>query len=144
MGGVYGLKAVLFALSAAMFATEATAELYYCDLTDALTMGDEGTLEQSEIRVELLKSQLVVNRTTGTITHPFFGSEFYSSVEVVDFGSSGSSFKVVAISEEGSPVKVGEAPFRNMLVLQVGVYSKSIAKPMILLADTTLVLGTCQ
>jgi hypothetical protein len=120
------------------------AEIFYCSLTEAFAVGDDGRLEQSEIRKEILKSQLVVNRDTGSMMHPFFATEYYPTVDVVDFGSSGSSFKVVAISSEGSPVKNGEAPFRNMLVLQIGVYSPLPEKPMVLLADTTLVLGNCQ
>lgn len=139
------LKGMLIISTAALVSGSAAhAEWFYCDLRELYSVSDSGVLEPSPLLDAAVQHQIAIDRTTGQIVHPLFGTDYYPDVRVLDFGSSGSSFKSIAISSEGSPVTEGEAPFRNTIIVQVGVYAKAVQKPLTILEANHIGLGTCK
>lgn len=126
------------------FAPMTEARTYYCDLTEALSLGDEGELERHPLEEELLEYKMVIDDETGRTFHPQFGNAAYSYAEVLDRGSSTSSLKIIAYSEEGNAPELGGVTFRNAVYAEIKTFAAGATKPMIVLSGGDLGIGVCK
>jgi hypothetical protein len=140
---VYGILAVAFFVCLT-HASVASAQTYYCTLTDALSLSDEGKLEPHPLRDQILKYQITVETQTGKVFHPEFGTSSYGFITVLDYGSKISSFKVIAYSEEGSRPDEGVGHFRNAAYFEIKTYAEGVVKPFMAQTGSSFGYGVCQ
>jgi hypothetical protein len=122
----------------------ANAKTYYCTLTDVLTLSDEGELLPHPLRDIILDYQITVETETGKVFHPEFGTSSYDHIEVLDYGSSISAFKVIGYSNESSRPEEGVSGYRNSAYFEVKTYAEGLTKPFLAQTATNLGYGVCQ
>ncbi len=123
----------------------ANASSLRCSIKEVLKQSDSGLFDGDVVFKELLDSEIVLDLETGKVFHPFFGNESYTFREILDQGSSVSSFKVIAYSSLGSPRVDGEAGFRNLAMFEVRGYVESPLKPFFAYeSGGTVGIGVCQ
>ncbi|WP_432449449.1 hypothetical protein [Aliiroseovarius marinus] len=123
----------------------ALADSFRCELQNVVRQSETGALDGEVIFPNLMETAIVVDRDTGKVFHPFFGNENYANREVLDYGSSHSSFKVISYSDLVSPPIEGEAGVRNFAMFIVHTHVDNQKKPFIAY-DTLSTIGTgvCQ
>lgn len=138
------LSIVISLAAVCSFSQFAEADSFRCDIKQVKELGEQGCLTVHSLSDVIRAEQILVDRESGKVFHPYFGNESYTVREVLDAGSSVSSFKVIATSPL-SPSKVsGEAPFRNVTFLQVMTYSEEREIPFIVMNGHSIGTGVCK
>ncbi|MEO6299794.1 MAG: hypothetical protein ABIV25_02315 [Paracoccaceae bacterium] len=135
------LKAACFLL---LFAGRGDAQIYYCALTDVVTITVDGSFAPFPLKDSVLKTQLVVDTDSGKVFHPFFGNSQYDFLTILDHGSEISAFKVVANSKESSRLEDGVAGFRNAAFFQLFTYEEGTKKPFMAIDANGMAIGVCE
>lgn len=125
-------------------ASVAHSQTYYCTLTNALLLTDDGKLEPHPLRDQILKYQVTVETQTGKVFHPEFGTSSYGFISVLDYGSKISSFKVIAYSDEGTRPDEGVERFRNAAYFEIKTYAEGVIKPFMAQTGSNFGYGVCQ
>jgi hypothetical protein len=141
---VSGQSVIFGIFITSLLTTGVVADSFRCDLEEVFALAADGTWEKHPLSKALLAQQVIADRASGTVYHPQFGNESYSTRLLLDEGSSHSSFKVIAYSDLGLPRVSGEKPFRNMTVFQVHTYVDSIEKPFVVMTSGSMGTGLCN
>lgn len=91
-----------------------------------------------------MSETIVVDRETGKVFHRLFGNESYPVREVIDNGSSVSSFKVFARSKQAQPRVVGGTPFANTTYFQISTYVEETEIPFLAVSSDAIGTGVCR
>lgn len=138
------MRVILLIICFLSFASTAEARTYYCGLSKALILSDEGELMRHPLEKTLLGFQMVVDDETGETFHPQFGNAPYPYVEVLDRGSPASSLKIIAYSEEGKAPELQDVAFRNAVYTEIKTFAADATKPMIVVSGGELAIGVCK
>ncbi|MBU3030310.1 hypothetical protein [Paracoccus marinaquae] len=117
---------------------------FRCKLVEVKTLRSDGLLDPHPLSDDFSDDIMIVDRETGTVFHPKFGNETYGERQVLDYGASESSFKVISLSPLSSSPSEGEAPFRNTVYLQIETFADGSNKPFIAVSGVAIGMGVCE
>lgn len=127
------------------FAAPVSAYSMRCKLLGAKSVADNGMLEEHVLLELLVEDEIILDRQTGKVFHPEFGNESYEYREILDSGSSQSSFKVIAYSKLSSPRMSGENGFRNFTMFTVSDFAEGHEKPFLAISGgLSMGYGVCK
>lgn len=110
----------------------ASSDYYWCKLEAIVETSHEP--ETAEYWLERYKvEEILVNRSTGEVTHPGLGNIMFDTIELIHGGDSGNGFKVISRSNNGWQV-------HYMVVEQ---YSSAVAKKFLIVEGMTVWRGLC-
>ncbi len=128
---------------AAIIPISVSAQSLRCEIKEFLSLTDEGVFGAAPFPWSE-DFEIIIDRTNGKIFHPEFGNENYPNRQVVDYGSSQSSLKIVSTSNVGSARVEGENDFVNWTIMDVHVYIEGEDKPFMATDTTSIVTGICR
>jgi hypothetical protein len=107
---------------------------YSCEIEGFKIPPAEGSEQLEWVGINAMKTTVGIDRMTGRVIHPSIGNTSFNEINLLNFGSSDWSFKVVADDGEGGWVRYYE----------VEEYSASVQKPFLAVADGILYWGSCR
>ncbi|SMX25242.1 hypothetical protein [Boseongicola aestuarii] len=130
-------KAALFALALLFLPGIGLAgpSTYTCEISDYREIDGDTDNSLAEFAME---SSVAIDRATGLVIHPTLGNSVYDKVELLSFGSSGWSFRAVAITE-GFDGKGGPGAY-----YEVKEWEDGPKKPMVIVDGGVVFFGECE
>lgn len=119
-------------------ATYAHAQDYKCTINRLSVAGDEDDKFTTHSKKIYIGKEFTVERRTGVMSGSLKNS-FLTAPEVVDFGSTENSFKVVATMRREQGIGEGS----NVFSLVINEFVAEPRKPFIFLENDRVYLGTC-
>ena len=138
------IRLISFVFSILATSTASYAESMRCKFEAIYTLGDGGEFLDHPISEIILPMEAIVDLSTGVVYHPAFGNEGYDTRQILDGGSSASSFKVIAYSRLSPPRVAGENGFRNFTMFQIQTYFEGATKPFVTIEGSSIGSGICQ